>query len=186
MAKTEAQIVKEIMKKAEMKGSGHCCGKRFAVPTGRRRMIGEGRHEDEMVYMTKGGGWKSFWKGVKKTSKKAWKATKPLLKKGHKFAKKHKLVSKALKELAPFAGPAAPKVALAAKGAKALGYGAHRHSGYGLSPAGGGLKRAGGGLKSAGGGKHANPWIRHVKAYCKKHNCPYAQGLKRAKATYKK
>jgi hypothetical protein len=36
------------------------------------------------------------------------------------------------------------------------------------------------------GAKKSSPWIEHVKAYCKKHGCKYSDGLKQAKASYKK
>ena len=36
------------------------------------------------------------------------------------------------------------------------------------------------------GAKKSSPWIEHVKAYCKQHGCKYSDGLKQAKATYKK
>ena len=42
--------------------------------------------------------------------------------------------------------------------------------------------RAGAGTKK--GARHS-PWIKHVKAYAKKHNVPYKQALKQAKASYK-
>ena len=173
--KSEKQIVADIIAKAEQKGSGIYYGKRFAVPTGRERMTGEGCHECEMAYITKGGGWKTFWKGLKKTSKKAWKAAKPIVKKGHRWMKKNKVLSKALKEIAPLAGPAAPKVALAAKASKALG--------YGLKPTGTGIRPAGMGIKVAGTG---NPWVNHCRRYAAKHGCTYAEALKRAGKTYKK
>ena len=31
-----------------------------------------------------------------------------------------------------------------------------------------------------------NTWVNHVKAYCKKHKCSYNEGLKKARAGYKK
>ena len=36
------------------------------------------------------------------------------------------------------------------------------------------------------GAKKSSPWIEHVKAYCAKHGCKYSDGLKQAKASYKK
>jgi len=39
---------------------------------------------------------------------------------------------------------------------------------------------------SGSGAKKTSPWIAHVKAYCAQHGCKYSDGLKQAKATYKK
>ena len=34
--------------------------------------------------------------------------------------------------------------------------------------------------------KKTSPWIAHVKAYMKEHNCSFKEALKKAKETYKK
>jgi|688.fasta_scaffold26948_9 hypothetical protein len=43
----------------------------------------------------------------------------------------------------------------------------------------------GGRMTCTGGKRGASNWIAHVKAYAKKHNVPYNQALKQARATYK-
>jgi hypothetical protein len=135
-------------------------------------------------------------KGAKRFLRKVGKA----IKKGAKFVKKNKLISKGLSTVAAVAplDPATKmKLVAASRVAKKAGFGKdkcgcskvqhdlmHAHSGVGLKSAGRGLKTAG---RHGGSGKKSNPWLAHVKAYRAKHpNKSFKDSLKEAKKTYKK
>lgn len=122
--------------------------------------------------------------GSGKKTKRFLRKVGKALKKGAKFAKKTKLVSKGLKtiaDLAPVDDATEAKLRAASKVAKKAGFGVH--SGSGLRTAGRGLKTAG---RHGGRGK-GNPWLAHVKAYRAKHpNKSYKESLMEAKKTYKK
>ena len=136
--------------------------------------------------------------GSGKKTKRFLRKVGKAVKKGVKFAKKTKLVSKGLKtiaDIAPVDEATEAKLRAASKVAKKAGFGKdckcskaqhdlwHAHSGAGLKSAGRGLKTAG---RHGGRGK-SNPWLAHVKAYRAKHpNKSYKECLKEAKKTYKK
>lgn len=135
--------------------------------------------------------------GSGKKTKRFLRKVGKVLKKGAKFAKKTKLVSKGLStiaDIAPLDPATKAQMKAASKVAKKAGYGKcgcskaqhdlwHSHSGAGLKSAGRGLKTAG---RHGGRGKN-NPWLAHVKAYRSKHpNKSYKECLKEAKKTYKK
>jgi len=144
------------------------------------KVIGEeliGGQRYEIVQVGRG-------KGSKKFLRKVGKA----LKKGAKFAKKTKLVSKGLKtiaDIAPVDKATEAKLRAASNVAKKAGFGKSdkdlrfslRHSG--------GMKKHGSGLKLSGAGN--SPWISHVKKFrAQNPGMSYKDALKGASKTYQR